>query len=501
MAASMGIGFVMMLMVGNGGGELLDMIDTKAYWAQQGQTPSVELMTSYISKEDVTTGAGQIDKLIAQLGAAAFEDRENASAKLIAIGADARPALTKAKQSDDPEIALRAEEILDKISGKDKPANVRKLMAIRALGELGDKAAFPALQKLLKSEEPFVAEYAQRAINQLEGKKRVLKRVPDAVMAKDLALLPAEVGMVMQVNAQAGAMVTLDELLQQGMLPPGTDASGIKQQMAEELTKVAATTGNFRIEAATIGLGPKADDQDFYGILILRGKCDRAALIAAMRREGPFRGSDEYKGFTVHHMHDAAIIEISNEQLIFVVAENPEKPVKLMVEAIKAGKGGVMTNKAMVELIKKNKAKPHDAWMAVVMNPTYRQAAILAPFDTIRVVADRTREGGMALKLNADGQDEVKTAAAIKEFIQGRDWAVQQMQPMAAMMPAMQKTVDALKAIKPKQDDGSVEIETKLDINAGAMSIMPMMMFGVRAMDVPAPAVEVQEARPVPVAR
>ena len=43
-------------------------------------------------------------------------------------------------------------------------------VALRTLGELKDNSALPALQKNLDSKEAFVAEYAQRAIAQIEGK-------------------------------------------------------------------------------------------------------------------------------------------------------------------------------------------------------------------------------------------------------------------------------------------------------------------------------------------
>jgi hypothetical protein len=496
MAASMGIGMMMMLVVGNGGGELLDLIDSKAYWAKQGVTPSVELMLGHIATEKVAGGdADQVDKLIKQLGAADFDEREKAAAKLAAMGQDAADALKKAKESDDPEIALRAEEILDKLSGKDKVSNVRKLMAIRTLGELGKQEAIEPLKALLKSKEPFVAEYAQRAIDQLEGKKRKIKGVPLDVMAKDLQLLPANCGIVGQMNAREGTAASLDALLNKGMFPPGMDASGIKEQLAQHLTQVAEMTGNIRADAVTLGFGQKATDQNFFAIMIFRGKCDRAALFSAIKREMRIRSTDQHKGFAVHHATDIAIFEISDDQLIFLVAENPEKPTEAMVKALAAGKGDLMENKALAGLIKKATAKPHVMWMTSVIDETYKQAPLIAPFDTMTLTADRVKDGNMHMKFKAEGKDEAKTAAAVKEFLQYRDMAVQQMQPMAAMMPGIQKMADAIKAIKPKQTGGSVEMDATLD-----PSIMgaPSMMFMMMAPDMDAP---MPQGRVAPVQR
>lgn len=56
-------------------------------------------------------------KLVEQLGADAFEDRETAAKQLRALGARAKPALGAALRSDDPEIRQRAAKILAEIRG------------------------------------------------------------------------------------------------------------------------------------------------------------------------------------------------------------------------------------------------------------------------------------------------------------------------------------------------------------------------------------------------
>src|SRR4051812_1355960 len=51
-----------------------------------------------------------------------------------------------------------------------KASAVRRLMAIRTLGELKSADAVPSLKSQLESKEMFIAAYAQRALNAIEGK-------------------------------------------------------------------------------------------------------------------------------------------------------------------------------------------------------------------------------------------------------------------------------------------------------------------------------------------
>src|SRR5688572_26516041 len=56
----------------------------------------------------------KIEELIERLGSVSFSEREKATEALIAIGSPARGALQRAAESDDPEIAARAAELLDR---------------------------------------------------------------------------------------------------------------------------------------------------------------------------------------------------------------------------------------------------------------------------------------------------------------------------------------------------------------------------------------------------
>src|SRR6266849_3271622 len=70
--------------------------------------------------------AAKIDKLIAQLGSAKFDEREQATKDLDAIGAPALEALRKATKSEDAEVRMRATELAKAIEKRAESENVLK---------------------------------------------------------------------------------------------------------------------------------------------------------------------------------------------------------------------------------------------------------------------------------------------------------------------------------------------------------------------------------------
>src|SRR5262249_11728540 len=66
----------------------------------------------------------QITRLITQLGSRRFAERETATRTLDTLGAPALPALKKASQVDDPEIARRAEELVARIEKRIEAAQL-----------------------------------------------------------------------------------------------------------------------------------------------------------------------------------------------------------------------------------------------------------------------------------------------------------------------------------------------------------------------------------------
>ena len=78
--------------------------------------------------------AERVNRLIGQLGAKAFADREAASKALLAIGADALPLVRAARAIAAPaEVQSRLDKLLAVIADPGLPANLRRLRAEEVL--------------------------------------------------------------------------------------------------------------------------------------------------------------------------------------------------------------------------------------------------------------------------------------------------------------------------------------------------------------------------------
>jgi hypothetical protein len=78
----------------------------------------LSLAASLPSPADQAPSKEKIDKLIEQLGSGSFEEREQASKELSALGAPVLEALRKAAKNGDPEVRKRAAELLPKIEAQ-----------------------------------------------------------------------------------------------------------------------------------------------------------------------------------------------------------------------------------------------------------------------------------------------------------------------------------------------------------------------------------------------
>lgn len=124
----------------------------------------------------------EIGKLVANLGAPSYATREAAQKELLALGEAGVPALKAAENSPDPEVRMRVQEILGKVSGGEleKPnpeilANVEALMAtvqnsnhanLQAVVDMG-KIAVPALASLANRENYGHRVYAMIALTRI----------------------------------------------------------------------------------------------------------------------------------------------------------------------------------------------------------------------------------------------------------------------------------------------------------------------------------------------
>ena len=518
--ASFGFAFIFSLIAGSGGGELLNYIDTATYWQSQGVAEvSVESMTEQLVDKQVEPD--KIDDravavLIDQLGSADFEEREQASAKLIAMGKPILPHLEKATKSDDAEVALRAENIIKKIQGTSDEGDmqrVRRLVAIRTLGELKDKAAIPALEKLKKSDRPFESELARRAIDQINGKAYQPPKYEKQHREADLAMLPADVGVVGQMTGVSDQAPSLDEILNKATLPPGMDPKMVKAESTRVAAMAISRIGNVRVDAVTMAVSAPITNRQGFVVFVGRGSYDGPALEAAVKAES--RKVHELSGQTVYEIGpDVGLILLDDHRIMGVIGENEQAMFEKMAKLIATGKETLADNKEMSKLVA-DVDKSGQLWAVSKLDPSYKTAPFMQAFDTATLVGKANDAGNTAMTLKAVGSDAEQVGAAVEMINALVEQGKAQLKqiadsPMGAMVKPYQET---LETVKIAQDDTVMTITLESE-GVGVRSIIAPIFVGMpmqRAMHAapaqpqiqrrgaaPVQRVEVQQAQPAP---
>ncbi len=512
----MGMGFgmmelLMLLLSGGGwGNDLLDYLPTSAYWKARGVEITVERMTAELAVAE----PADLAQLIRDLGAEKHEVREAASAKLRALGPVAIPALKKAAEADDPEVRTRARELLGGLSGGAQANAIRRLMAIRTLGELKKPEAAAALRPLLEAKEPFVADYAARAIAAIEGKAHERAAASREMLWRDLCLLPANCGVVAQMRMPGGQTASFEEALKAMLpaLPGGQDVGKAVNELTKGVSAVAERVGNLRIEGLTLGVADSVGNEKGFVVVVARGRYDAAAVNAAFTQLNlnPSKVEDMD---VFGPEREIRLIPCSNERFIFTAGpSNEHLPLKELAAALQANADKPALPAKMLDLIK---GLDPDApvWAAVVVSDAYRQASFLAPYDIITATGKNAEGGALAITLTAVGKDPeaIKGAvgtvekgikdgiAEIKKIPAGGDFG------LGAVKPMMDKVADFLESIRIANAGTKVTMTATLKGQAAALMMPMFMLFSVRraphedVQAVPAPAVKEERVVPAPV--
>ena len=378
---------------------------------------------------------------------------------------------------------------------------VRRLMAIRTLGELKSKKALPALRALLKSKEFFVADYAARAIAAIEGKKHVRPGAPAIAKERDLGLMPPGCGLVGQIALTPGAAgaIDLSKALGATTLPGGMSKERALRMVTKMVLEAAEKVGNIRLEMATVGVATDAGEDAGFAVVVVRGLYDAAAtrdLLRPMVKE-----TSTVDGLEVlRPEREFALLLPSNDRLVLLAGPREEAiPLAAVISAINVKKTGLQATPEMRRLAA---AVPANSalWAVAEISDAYREAEILAPFDTA-VLTGTQSNGSMALKLTADGKDAQAVAQAVAILEAGRTEAIEEMETqterMGAMGEALKPIIEFMKSIRTETKGGRVTVTASLEAGPAQLA-MPMLGWVTHSPRVSHEETTEQEAGPGP---
>lgn len=470
------MGFMEMLMIlltgGAPGNDLLDMVQTQGYWDQAGVPVTVQAVSAELKDAKV----GDISALVTDYLKGDPGKSQAAAASIRAKGIGAIAQLEKAIKTVEPDQAGMIQGLITQIYSRPKARAVRRLMAIRTLGELKKTDALATLKRLLKSKELFEAEYAQAAIASIEGKKFVRPAPDDKALARDVAMLPAGCGLVAQAKMDPGKPMDIAKALKgaEGM-PGGGDPQATIKQLTNMLVIAAESVGNCRLDAITFGLSKEISSKGGFVVIVARGKYD-AKAIKAQLAEAKRTKTETIDGVQVIYAdREFAFIAASNDSLVIVGGPTRDAnviPVAEMVAAVKTGKGKFDPDSKIGKLIKTVDRKG-PLWAAARMSDSYREAPVLVPFDTITASTKKTGQT-QTVTVTGRGSDAEKIAAAATELQNGIRKSRDQLARQAAGMPFLKPMAEMLGGIK-VQAKGATATMT---LSTRASTLLPVILMG-----------------------
>lgn len=484
---------------GNAGNHLLDYASTDAYW----NAKNVPVSFEGISAQMKLMRAEDAADLIRQLGSDDPQTREAASRKLIQKGMRVLPQLHAAAKDPDPEIAAAAQGLIKEINLTSKAAAVRQLMIIRTLGELKDRRAMVLLTPLLDSGEMFVAEYARRAVAQIEGKLFDPIVLTQKQRETDLWLLPADVGIVAQFATTSGKRLTIDDLLSAIPHNPAEDyeRKAVCREITEQVLKIAERVGDVRVDGATACVSANINNDAGYALVIVRGQYDSAAVRQLAMKAGFVPSHDRGIEIIAAGRGGEAMMILQSEQcLVYMIGAKPEAlPIDAMVKALNTGKGKLNEAKDIVKLMERIDTT-QAGWAVGKIPDAFRQLGlpIIPAFDSVTAVVkqDATHAG---LEIVATGSDERQ----VKDAVAALDSEFQKVIRKArrvATDPVARPIADVLDSIKLTADGKEAKLSAKITRDLPALVRASLAMsaaeLGRDDDDAPIPAPPPQQLRP-----
>ncbi len=488
------------------GSDLLDYVQSAAYWKIQGVTPSVATMRAELAPARSADAASLIEDLTGDDDA----KRTAAKIRLRVLGDRVMPLLEKAAKAAQghPDKAAAVQNLIFEVLKKPATGAARRLMAIRTLGELKKTGALPTLQGLLTSKALFEADYARAAIAAIEGKPYT-RPVPSAkARAKDPWLLPADCGIVGQMTVPQGGNFDFDAAMKtMAPMAGGRDPNQMLEMGTRTLLEAVDRLGNVRVHSATLGVARNIGSHEGFVVVLARGVYDTKAVERLLADEGSGE-TQTIDGVKVHWPDDEfAMILPSSDTLVLVAGPGPrrhshnhaegdhnsadgddpakpERPIAAAVHAMaKAVKTGAGSLDAAGDLGKLIKAIDTDAplWAVTKVSDTYRQGGpIIQPFETASLVGKPAKDGkAVELTLTAEGTDIVAITTAAQDLLKHLEEAKREMGQQAERMPAFKPIADFFGSIQVKLTGGKVTITGRLQ-DSSTMMMIPMMFMGVR---------------------
>ena len=457
-------------LLSGGGNDFLDYVPTKTYWEIQSIEPTPQNLLGEITPNERT----DISPLIDELSSADAAIRKRAAREIVATGTGALHDLRKATESPDAEVAQTARGLIVQITREARPRSIRRLMAIRTLGEMKEKQAAAPLKVLLDSGEPFVAEYAQRSLASINGKTFDHQR-PTELIRDDLWLLPEQCAVVGQLVPTGNLAIPIDQAVAGWKLPGDETHQERTREITEMLLATLEASGNIRVDSVTFGVSGDISEDSGFAVALFRGEFDIDSLTAVMR-DGRF-SANNVDGVDVFYAGpELAMFLSSNDQIVVLASPTPESlPLKQLIAATREKKGGLKDNADLVKLIG-NVDRNQLMWAVAKITPELKALPMLGGLDTVIAGA---KEQGHALHINikASGTDPAAVQKSADDAKKTMMLARNGISSIASFMPPLKPLQECFNGAQITQDGTEVSVSATLEGPLTPLLVFSMMPF------------------------
>jgi hypothetical protein len=456
-----------------GSGDLLDYVPTHSYWHDR----NVEVTVDAMQREAAPTASVDASKIITDLGAADPHVRDKASDNILKLGIGTLPQLRQAATGADPETAERSAQLITQLRPLITVGAVRRLMALRALGELKDAKAVPFLQSQLSSQEMFVADYARNAIGAIYGQPA--RHVIPKAAVDEVWLLPSNCRAVAQLLPRGNGPIDAEKAAAQIPVQGGPDSEQLIANLSKTALHVAEKLGDMRLDALNVGVSENIDDNHGCLTLIASGQFDSANAVRILHEQhAATRSVNRVQIFEPDG--ESTMIFPSDHEFVMMIAPSGEQtPLDEMITTLKTReqtlrKSPEMT--ALVEALLKHDANAsHALWITIKVTDAYRKVSGLDGFNTVTLIGDE-QNGTLNVTASGESPDAQTAGAAVQQLTRMAAEGTAILKLILPTQPSVQPALDFLASVKFQNNANLVTGSATLQETPAELFMLPLFV-------------------------
>lgn len=386
-------------------------------------------------------------------------------------------------------------EAMTRIAQNEDAKPTDRLMAIRALGEMGDEASLAVLEPLTDSAEPFVGGYARRSVAWIRGDDpEPIEPVDADLMDADLALLPSEVQIIGQsrgLTLNTGP-IDLKAMLSNLAAASGESVDDMVNQIAYQVLELVEVLGNIRLDTLTFGMSVREDGNGPGIVMVVaRGQYDRSRLLQMFEEEESdmaFFSIDDIEVASAAHEWGEQFVFMmpSDERMVFMFSEREgtQMPIDETAMLIQDGETEPALGGVLLDELEHIDRSVTPIWMAMEVPAGFKHgeaAEVLGAFDAVRMIGHANEAGDLVVDAWARGEDAGavnQTVGVIRGYIiEGIEELSEEMQFDPAMAEMFGPIVQMLQSIE-MTVEGTEVTGTMTLPNAGS-GMMQMLFMGM----------------------